>query len=526
MKTTALFLVLFFAATAGVFGQNQCLTAEETKKVIDSINSPLRPAAENKNIREELIRMRQEREKLNDKITADTQKNQALIPEANRMGEKHLLRVCQIIKENGWLSKESVQDDGFDALLFLVTNNKNILAQRELLPVFVEASKKNLVGKPLIASMVDGIRIGFGLPQIFGTQAAIRNNVVYLYPLLNDEKTDEWRKAYEMGPLRNQILDFERRYQMPVLKSPKQPITRAGKTNENSDTAILGITENENEPLKIDTRLVNLNVSVTAQNSKAPANLNLTKDDFVVLENGAEQEIAFFSTTEQPFDLVLLLDFSSSTEEKRGLIKKSAQRFVEYARPTDRIAVVAFATEIVTVSELTSDKTALKEKIKDIKLSGGSPIWDSVKFVYENVFIDKNPSRRSAIVMMTDAEDYSLNTTFADVMETVRRGDATVFPVYLGKMRGSDQYRERNIRKSQQSLQMLAEESGGQFYKAEDVKDLSGIYEQVINSVGQIYSIGYEPKNGARDGVWRALEVKIKNQPNLIARTRRGYYAN
>jgi hypothetical protein len=61
--------------------------------------------------------------------------------------------------------------------------------------------------------------------------------------------------------------------------------------------------------------------------------LKLTKDDFTVSEDGAEQEIIFFSNTEQPFDLVLLLDFSGSTIQKRGLIKKAAQRFVELVRP-------------------------------------------------------------------------------------------------------------------------------------------------------------------------------------------------
>jgi Ca-activated chloride channel homolog len=197
-----------------------------------------------------------------------------------------------------------------------------------------------------------------------------------------------------------------------------------------------------------------------------------------------------------------------------------------WCAPSDRISVVAFATDIKVVSELTSDKTALDRKIRDIDLDGASPIWDSLKFVYEKILDEKPAGRRSAIVLMTDAEDNSLNATFADVIETVRRGDTTIFPVYLGERRGGDEYASRLIRKQQQTLAMLAEESGGQSYRANDAKDLSGIYEQVVNELGQIYSIGYEPKNETRDGGWRALEVKIKRQPNLVTRTRRGYYAN
>jgi Ca-activated chloride channel family protein len=528
MKTFILFLALFFAFNANIWGQNRCFANDEAKKVIESIKSS-GAVSENKKIRNELLKMRDEHEKLNAKISADTDKNQKLIPEADRMGAAQLLRVCGILKENGWLTKEAINPDGFEAFLFIITNNKDIQAQSELLPVLVEAAKKRYVGNPLLASFVDSIRVGLKLPQIFGTQAVIRNNVVYLYPILNEEKVDTWRKMYDMEPLAAQIRQFEWRYVMPVLKMQRlsnPPNSRQKKSEKTSDTDILGLSDDENEALKIDTKLVNLNVRVMTQDLKAPAGLKLTKDDFTILENDAEQEISFFSNTEQPFDLVLLLDFSGSTFEKRGLIKKAVQRFIEYARTTDRIAVVAFADEIKVVSELTTDKTALKQKIKDIEVTGGSPIWDSLKFVYDDILKKESAGRRSAVVLMTDGEDGSLGTTFADVIETVRRGETTVFPVYLGRQRSYNELSERSIRKSQQSLWMLAEESGGQFYKANDVGDLSGIYEQVINELGQIYSIGYEPKNEVRDGGWRNLTVKIKARSDLITRTRRGYYAN
>ncbi len=529
MKTTALFIALFFAFTPGVLGQNRCLTDEEAKKVIETIKAPAQKTSENKKLRKELLDMREAREKLNEKISEDSDKNGKLIPAANQLGITHLSRVCQLIKENGWITKETVSQDGFEAFVFLITNNRDIQAQQDLMPVLLEAAKKKYIGNPLIASMVDSIRVGSKMPQIFGTQAVIRNNVVYLYPLLNEEKVDEWRKEYDMPPLAYQIRNFEGRYVMPVLRSQRQPVApnlRQKQNEKDSDTQMLGLSDDENEAITVDTRLVNLNVRVLTQDLKMPAGLSLTKDDFSISENGAQQEITFFSNTEQPFDLVLLLDFSGSTLEKRDLIKKAAQRFVELARDNDRVAVVAFATNPMIISELTNDKAALNKKITKIEIDGGSSIWDSVKFVYQNILDEKTAGRRSAIVLMTDAEDNSPNLTFADAIEIARGGDATVFPVYLGRQRGENKYNERFIRKSQQMLAMLAEETGGQSYRANDAKDLSGIYAQVISELGQIYSIGYEPKNETRDGGWRALEVKIKAPPNLLTRTRRGYYAN
>src|SRR5215213_10240105 len=140
MKTATLFTALFFALAVSIFGQSRCLSSEEAKKVIESIKaSP--PATENKKVRAELLEMQEAHEKLNSKIAVDTEKNQNLIPEANQMGIKHLTRVCQIIKENGWLTKEALGgDDGFGAFIYLITNNKDIQAQQELLPVLVEAA--------------------------------------------------------------------------------------------------------------------------------------------------------------------------------------------------------------------------------------------------------------------------------------------------------------------------------------------------------------------------------------------------
>ena len=64
----------------------------------------------------------------------------------------------------------------------------------ELLPVLLAAVKKGqLSNKDTWRPIVDGMRVAAGLPQIFGTQARIKDEAVYLYPLLNDQKVDDWQ---------------------------------------------------------------------------------------------------------------------------------------------------------------------------------------------------------------------------------------------------------------------------------------------------------------------------------------------
>jgi hypothetical protein len=74
-------------------------------------------------------------------------------------------------------------------------------------------------------------------------------------------------------------------------------------------------------------------------------------------------------------------------------------------------------------------------------------------------------------------------------------------------------------------LGQLAVASGSRLYRADKLKDLDDVYEQVIGDLGRIYSIGYRPSNPLRDGKWRAVTVQIHDRPDVTARTKQGYYS-
>lgn len=287
--------------------------------------------------------------------------------------------------------------------------------------------------------------------------------------------------------------------------------------------------------LRIDTDLVNLNVSVFNRKMAAP-NVTLEQKDFVVLDNGTPQEISFFAANNAPFDLVLLLDLSGSTSDKIGLIRKSSKKFVDAARPGDRIAIFTFTSEIHAVSKLTSDHAALKKSIDDMeKPSGGTNFWDALRFVLEHVVNQSRvEQRRSAIIVMTDGVDNALpdvfgdgsKTTFDELVELLRRSDSIVLPIYL------DTEKEANPRSTppsayamaREQLMTLAEESGNAIYQARKLKDLEGVYQQVLRELSMVYSIGYRPANRSREGAWHTLSVQVIGYQDLAPRTRRGYY--
>ena len=291
------------------------------------------------------------------------------------------------------------------------------------------------------------------------------------------------------------------------------------------------------DTIRIDTDLVNLSVNVLGRGSFQQV-AALHQSEFAVFENGTPQEISFFASAETPFDLVLLLDLSGSTANKIGMIRKSSKRFVDAARPGDRIAIVTFAAEVRVVSHLSSDHEALKKTIDNIERpGGGTNFWDALRFVLEHILgQSRAENRRSAVVVMTDGIDNALpevfgegsKTSFDELIEVVRRSDSIILPIYLDTEREAVRNHQAPASAyvlAKQELAQIADESGNLVYQARKLKDLEDVYARVIRDLSTMYSIGYRPANRVRDGSWHAVTIELIGHPELVARTRRGYYA-
>src|SRR5882762_10453689 len=107
----------------------------------------------------------------------------------------------------------------------------------------------------------------------------------------------------------------------------------------------------EGDVVRVETTLVSIPVSVTDRDGKYIP--NLTKDDFHIWEDGVEQRVAYFASTEKPFTVALVIDTSASTRFKLEEIHDAAISFVNQLRPDDRVMVVSFDDKIRVLSQPT-----------------------------------------------------------------------------------------------------------------------------------------------------------------------------
>ncbi|HEY6806847.1 MAG TPA: VWA domain-containing protein [Pyrinomonadaceae bacterium] len=297
--------------------------------------------------------------------------------------------------------------------------------------------------------------------------------------------------------------------------------------------------QDPDETIRIDSDLVDLKVSVLGHSAKAIGQ-TLKQDDFAVYEDGKPQDIAFFAAADAPFDLVLLLDLSGSNSRKLKMLRNSAKRFVDAARPIDRIALVTFTDRPALYSSFTLDRKKLKKAIDQMDdASGGTNFWDALNYVLTEMVVQGPGSHRSAIVVMTDGIDNALEgvpgpgsmITFEALLQNIRDSESVIFPIYLDteseivKDYKRFHVSSENFATARQQLSEIATICATNVYKAAKLTDLDQVYDQVIRDLSTVYSIGYRPSNTFLDGKWRSVEVKIPQHPDLFARTRRGYFA-
>ena len=302
-------------------------------------------------------------------------------------------------------------------------------------------------------------------------------------------------------------------------------------------TSTQGDQLDEGDVIRVDSQLVTVNMSVVDMSTNRGL-VGLLQSDFKLFENGEEQRIVQFESSAAPFDLVLLIDVSGSTKDKIKLMRDAALRFVNAARPADRIGIVTFAGAATVISTLTADRPLLRERVNAIDTArGDTKLYDSTMFAMNKFVNVTNRSRRTAVVLMSDGLDGTIpgvsdqigsQTTYRETLDQIREFDGVVYTLWL-----NTRYVALNVRDTQPEafdeaydrMREMAEAGGGLFYEVNRLEDLAGAYERVVADLGTVYSLAYEPVNKARDGKWRAIRIRI-NRTNAVARGKRGYYAN
>jgi Ca-activated chloride channel family protein len=267
--------------------------------------------------------------------------------------------------------------------------------------------------------------------------------------------------------------------------------------------------------------LVELNVTVTDPAGKYTA--GLAEDDFEVYEDGAKQKLTFFSATQQPISLAILLDTSASMEERMGIAQEAAIGFTRQLHKDDQAEVIDFDSQVRVLSPFTSDGASLEKAIKATTANGSTSLYNAVYIALKDLKKVKAANsaeiRRQAIVLLSDGDDTSSLIEFDQVLDLAKRSETVIYCIGLRQ----GEIARREFKEAEFVLKQLSNETGGRAYFPTDARELAKIYQSIWDELSSQYTMAYSSGNPKRDGAWRRVQVRLTKQ-GLVGRTKLGYY--
>jgi VWFA-related protein len=296
----------------------------------------------------------------------------------------------------------------------------------------------------------------------------------------------------------------------------------------------------EGEVERVGTNLITIPVSVFDRHGMYIPNLE--QKNFTIFEDGQEQEIAYFGTSEKPFTVILLLDTSPSTEYKIEEIRRAAIAFVDQLKSQDKVSVIEFDGNVHVLCEPTGDRMAIYKAINRADFGGGTSLYDSVRYALTKKLnlIDG----RKAVVLFTDGVDTtSTKSNYDTTLAMAEESDALIFPIYYNTFFDT----VRNNRGSglgfpfpgmgypapgttaeeyalgRRYLDELAAYTGGRVFKPESAEGgLTRAFEGIAEELRRQYNIGYVPVKDGTPGQRKQIKVRV-DRPNLVIRARDSY---
>ena len=279
--------------------------------------------------------------------------------------------------------------------------------------------------------------------------------------------------------------------------------------------------QDDGDTITFDSALVNTHVEVRDEKGRFVS--GLTKDDFIVLDDGKEQPISYFSQeSNEPLTVALVLDRSRSVQNAMSKAQVAARNFFGSALRVgkDRAAVVAFDSGVYVVQDFTDDASALVAAALKLTAAGGTSIFDAVYKTTRDKLTGGEEGRR-VILLVTDGDD---TTSRASIEQTIGMALKNNVIIYAIRVSGDGSLNVRDLQ-GKPVLDRLTEATGGrQFHLNGDESQLAGFFAKLQDELRSQYSIGYQFQSASSDRGFHQLTIKVK-QANLKALTRRGYYS-
>jgi len=269
-----------------------------------------------------------------------------------------------------------------------------------------------------------------------------------------------------------------------------------------------------------------VNVLASVRDKKGAIIANLTKDDFLLLEQGKPQSIQYFSSQgDLPLTVGLLVDTSMSQEHVLVAERSASLRFLDQVLRVDKDKsfVIQFDSRVLIKQTMTNSYVKLEEALTQVDtpsrselrqgIGGGTLLYDAVDTASR--FVLKDQTGRKAVILLTDGVDFGSTSSIVEAIESAQKQDTIVYSILFADRNGND---------GRGALIKLARETGGAFYEVSKRMAIDQIFALIQNELRSQYNLGYVSNIPVQLSEFRRIQLTSRT-PGLLVQARDRYWA-
>lgn len=306
-------------------------------------------------------------------------------------------------------------------------------------------------------------------------------------------------------------------------------------------------------------------VPVTVKDDSGHLVEGLSRQDFRVLEDGAEQKMSFFTSDPFPLTAAVVIDLGIPDSDFRK-VRDTLPALVGAFGQFDEVGLYSFGTSVQKVQEFTPQASnKLSQSMERIRKkatgrTGGAPVVGGpfgyppstsgrpidpgqnptpsytnqreAKVLNDAILeaaLDLSrgsPTRRKVIFVVSDGTEYRSSASFGEVLKVLLTNQISVYAVGVGSaaIPGYGQAQRIHLPRMGYGdiLPKYASATGGEVFTDFSASAIEQAYSRLTEEARNQYTIGYTTR-ATLSSKYRDIEVRV-SRPGLKVTAKQGYY--
>jgi VWFA-related protein len=338
------------------------------------------------------------------------------------------------------------------------------------------------------------------------------------------------------------IVLFAASTRRPAISQSRERRVTANSSETSANDNANRVPGSRDDVVKVDVDLVTIDALVLQKNTARIVG-GLKKEDFLLYEDGAKQEITHFSQDTLPLSVLFLIDRGGCLDPFSDTVHRATREAIERLKPTDEVAVMTYHNSTQLLQGFTRNRILIEQALNrvpthdeeadhclnklffdaaDYMLSAGNPegrrVIVVITGVTRNFDCPGGPSGKLAAQRIYESGSVVCGIIPKEAGQGIENG-VMIWATRVGRLGGAPYL----------DIETLANETGGELL-GDKPENLDATCQTLMDHLRSRYNLAFVSTNKKRDGATRKLKLDLsppvqKSQGKLVVKARRSYVA-